>query len=246
VILSGYNVAKSEILNGCTISTGFAEKRRILLKNILEFFTAKKKKRRNVLVPPEAYEPSVRVENVFRENIASVHRKMVLEVGTLQAVPGRATHSMALFPDIELHNYVKVDIIDGPDVDVVADLHSLPSDWTGRFDCFIANAVFEHLERPWIAAMEVARVLAPGGIFLVKTHQCFPIHGYPSDFFRFSDSAMRLIFEDAGLVVEACGYDHRCMIIPPEQIVPDSMVFAWNKEFPSYIHVGATGHKPSA
>jgi len=215
------------------------------LHNLLKLFARKTEKRRNVLELPEPYEPSVQVEGVFRDTLASAERKMILEVGTLQAVPGRSTHSMSLFPAIEPKNYVKVDIIDGPDVDVVADLHNLPDDWTGKFDCFIAHAVFEHLERPWIAAKEVARILTPGGVFLVKTHQCFPVHGYPSDFFRFSDSALRLIFEDAGLVVDACGYDYRCMIVPPEEIVPDSMVFAWNREFPSYIHVGATGHKSS-
>ncbi|WP_244910372.1 class I SAM-dependent methyltransferase [Agrobacterium rosae] len=204
----------------------------------------KKRSARNVRQAPEQHLPEFRVEDLFHEKIMGDQRKMILEVGTLQAVPGRSTHSMSLFPNIAAENYVKLDIIDGPDVDVVGDLHNLPEEWSGRFDCFIAHAVFEHLERPWVAAREVARVLSPGGVFLIKTHQTFPIHGYPSDFFRFSDAALRLIFEDAGLSVDGCGYEHRCIIVPPEPILPDAMVFDWNREFPSFIHVGATGHKP--
>ncbi|TDK39136.1 class I SAM-dependent methyltransferase [Rhizobium deserti] len=207
-------------------------------------FGQRKAKNEGGHLTPEPYEPQVRVEDVFYQRLVDADRQRVLEVGTLQAVPGRSTHSMSLFPSVQPKNYVRLDIIDGPDVDVVGDLHKLPNDWNNRFDCFVAHAVFEHLERPWIAAKEVARVLAPGGRFLVKTHQCFPIHGYPSDFFRFSDAALRLIFEDAGLVVDACGYDYRCMIIPPKEIVPEAHLSGWNKEFPSYIHVGATGYKP--
>jgi 2-polyprenyl-3-methyl-5-hydroxy-6-metoxy-1,4-benzoquinol methylase len=45
------------------------------------------------------------------------------------------------------------------------------------FDALVAVAVFEHLERPWIAAKEVARVLKPGGFAYVSTHQTFPLHG---------------------------------------------------------------------
>lgn len=192
---------------------------------------------------PEVYEPKQQVENLFWQSVAQAEPKTVLEVGTLQALPGRSTHLMARFPKISPENYVRLDVIDGADVDVVGDLHHLPQEWTSKFDCFIANAVFEHLDRPWIAAKEVARVLAPGGLFFVGTHQCFPVHGYPSDFFRFSDSALRMIFEDAGLVVDACDYANRCMIVPPPEIVPSSMVIGWNKEFPSYIHVNASGRK---
>lgn len=94
-----------------------------------------------------------------------------------------------------------VDILEGPDVDVVCDLHQLPDEWSGRFDAFVASAVFEHLDRPWVAAREVQRVLAPRGVAYISTHQTFPLHGYPKDFFRFSTDALSLIFADAGMEI---------------------------------------------
>ena len=180
----------------------------------------------------------------FFEASAQLRPKRVLEVGTLQARPGYSSHSRAGFPEIADEDYVRLDIQAGADVDVVGDLHALPQAWTGRFDAFIANAVFEHLMRPWVAAKEVSRVLAPGGLFLAQTHQCFPLHGYPNDYFRFSREALRLVFEDAGLIVEACDYRGRCAIVPPADIVPPAGLRAWNEEFPSFILVSAWGRKP--
>ncbi len=65
---------------------------------------------------------------------------------------------------------------------------------------------------------------------------------YPSDFFRFSREALRLIFEDAGLEVEVSDYRDRCMILAPAMVETGSF-HLWNALFPSYIQVLATGRK---
>ena len=39
----------------------------------------------------------------------------------------------------------------------------------------------------------------------------------------------------SGLVVDGCDYAYRCMIVPPEEIVPDVAVIDWNRQFPSLI-----------
>jgi SAM-dependent methyltransferase len=137
-----------------------------------------------------------------------------------------------------------VDIKPGHDVDVIADIHSLPVDWADRYDACIASAVFEHLERPWIAAKEVARILAPGGVCYIATHQTFPLHGYPKDFFRFSSDALKLIFEDAGLEVLGLGYSHRTKIILPPELLDEAQIDAWNAQFPSYALVTLVAKKP--
>ncbi len=196
------------------------------------------------MLVPDAYTPDVNVGQVFREGILKQRPKSVLEVGTRRTAPDRETHKRDVFPWVAHDNYVRLDIRDGVDVDMIGDIHNLRAEWTGRFECFIADAVFEHLERPWIAAKEVARILASGGSFFIVTHQCYPIHGHPNDFFRFSKEALRLIFEDAGLIVDAAEYSEQCLIIPPENIVPYGMLDSWNREFPSYALVKATGHKP--
>jgi SAM-dependent methyltransferase len=177
--------------------------------------------------------------------VRTIKPSSALEVGTLQSVPDRPTHSRFGFPFLADSQYVKCDIAPGPDVDVVADVHCLPAEWTDKYGAFIANAVWEHLKRPWIAAKEVARILSPGGIFLIESHQTFPIHGYPSDYFRFSKEALTLILEDAGLEISAIDYIDRTIIIPPPHIVPPEHVESWNLENPSYLIVMACGRKPA-
>lgn len=186
-----------------------------------------------------------------RERFFAVGRSLgpgshVLEVGTRQATEGIATHSRAAFPNVTRENYVMADVLPGHDVDVVADLHRLPAQWAGRFDAFVAIAVFEHLARPWLAAKEMARVLAPGGVCYVATHQTFPLHGHPSDFFRFSKEALSLVVEDAGLRVLDVAYEHRARIVTPEAIVPAQALDAWNAAWPSYLIVHLFAQKPGA
>jgi len=179
----------------------------------------------------------------FKKAIASGQPKSVLEVGTAQAVPGVSSHHMYLFPGVDRSQYTMVDILAGPDVDVVADLHALPSEWTNRYDAFVAFAVFEHLERPWIAAREVERILAPGGICHISTHHTFPLHGYPRDYFRFSTDALGLIFSDAGLELLAVAYAYRCKIILPPELIDPVHLDTWNETFPSYTLVNLTARK---
>jgi SAM-dependent methyltransferase len=167
----------------------------------------------------------------------------VLEIGTKQSMEGRASHVKHLFPRVPRGNYLMADVEAGTDVDVVADLHALPQDWTNRFDALVAVSVFEHLERPWIAAKEVARVVAPGGFCYIGTHQTFPLHGYPSDFFRFSKEALALIFRDAGLNVVECEYEHRAKISAPNEFIPLSYQDEWNATFPSYMVVNLFAEK---
>lgn len=109
--------------------------------------------------------------------------------------------------------FVGSDFIEGQDVDVVADAHTMSQVFgENAFDAVISISVFEHIARPWIAAVEVARILKPGGNALIHVPFAFPEHGYPSDYFRFTKQGLRLIFEDAGLQTLALDYEAPCWI----------------------------------
>jgi SAM-dependent methyltransferase len=136
----------------------------------------------------------------------------VLELGTKRSVPTRSTvhrdwaHAEATF--------VRSDFQKGEDVDVLADIHDLSSAFSPScFDAVIACSVFEHVQRPWIAAGEIAKVLRPGGRVFVQTHFAFPLHSYPHDYWRFTTDALKTIFEDAGLTTLATDFQFPCQII---------------------------------
>ena len=119
----------------------------------------------------------------------------VLEIGT-RRWGKNATHHKAMFPCAT--EYIMSDIMEGEDVDVLADLHKLTETFAeNSFDFIIACSVFEHLEKPWLAAPEILKVLKPGGCFFVQTHHAFPIHGYPVDYFRFTEKGLESLFDKA-------------------------------------------------
>ncbi|WP_271163551.1 methyltransferase domain-containing protein [Brevundimonas intermedia] len=191
-------------------------------------------------IPMEARNP----RELFLDLVEKEKPSPVLEIGTHQSVPGQSTHHMAWFPHIERENYTMSDIFSGEDVDEVADIHNIPDHWNSKYQAFISLSVFEHLDRPWIAARQIERLLAPGGLCYIRTHQSFPLHGFPHDFFRFSEKGLSLILNDAGLEVLSSGYEDRCKIIPPDRVVHYYMVDQWNENHPSYIHVHIVARKP--
>lgn len=97
-----------------------------------------------------------------------------------------------LFPSIS--DYTGVDIVEGENVDIVADLHVLSRTVHRQFDFAFSVSVFEHLVMPWVAAVELNRVLVPGGIAFIQSHPAWPLHDEPWDFFRFSREAWTGLF----------------------------------------------------
>ncbi len=91
--------------------------------------------------------------------------------------------------------YVGADILPGPNVDVVCDAHSLADHFDhNSIDAIFSVSVFEHLLMPWKAVLEMNKVLKPGGLVLTMTHQSFPPHDQPWDFWRFTDQAWHGLF----------------------------------------------------
>lgn len=75
------------------------------------------------------------------------------------------------------------------------------------FDCLLADQVLEHVKgSPYRAISESFRVVRPGGLVVHTTCFINPIHGSPSDFWRFTPDALRLLCESHGPVIEASGW----------------------------------------
>ena len=96
-------------------------------------------------------------------------------------------------------NYVGFDFYDGENVDVVGDVHQLSNYFQGqeKFDLIFSSAVFEHLHMPWVAAMEIQKLLKVGGYVFIETHFSFSSHERPWHFFQFSDMGLRALFNDS-------------------------------------------------
>lgn len=111
--------------------------------------------------------------------------KSVLEVGSLD-VNG---HIRGLF---EGKAYVGLDMRDGPNVDVLLDAHKIKSQFEPeQFDMVICFDTLEHDNKFWVTLENMKWVLKKGGWLLlgVPSRTC-PLHGHPSDYWRFMEPAM--------------------------------------------------------
>jgi hypothetical protein len=129
----------------------------------------------------------------FIEEMVKMPRGRVLEIGS------RARSGTVYRGIVPAHlAYTGLDIREGPNVDVVGDAHELEkSVGVAQFNVVYSIAVFEHLAMPWKAALSINRVLVDGGMFYAGTHQTFPLHETPWDFWRFSDRAWHSLFNAA-------------------------------------------------
>lgn len=157
--------------------------------------------------------------DVLFENFIARCRAMdaprVLEIGTRRLFPSRSTRRNAWVPNAS--EYLGADIAPGTDVDIVIDVHRL-SQVVGeeQFDIIISCSSFEHFKYPHLAAHEMMKALRVGGVLFIMTHQAFPLHGAPYDYFRFSREALAGLFgTQMGFRVLATDYEFPVKLYSP-------------------------------
>lgn len=125
----------------------------------------------------------------------------VLEIGALS----RAKSAVAAFPAPRFR-YRNCDLAAGNVPDTIqADITCCPQIPDDSYDVIISCDVFEHIDRPWLAAAEIARILRPGGIVLTRTVWAWRNHPCPIDYWRFSPQCLDFLFDS--LECLELGYD---------------------------------------
>lgn len=181
------------------------------------------------------FEPMTDLETMVADRLRELPAgTAVMEVGTL----GGESRWRDGIEDSGMR-YIGLDMQWGPGVTMVGNLERLSNDVTpGSIGLILCCSVLEHVRHPWVAMEQMSRALRPHGSLLVSTHQSFPLHYYPVDMFRFSLEALEMLMEDAGLEIEASGYNFPCKVVPMQTITP------WNLEAEAWLIVEAWGRKP--
>ncbi|THB80541.1 MAG: class I SAM-dependent methyltransferase [Desulfobacteraceae bacterium] len=120
----------------------------------------------------------------------------ILEIGSREVTGATVSRARKQLSQAE---YVGFDYYPGHNVDVVGDVHKLSSYFPEgeQFDIIYSSACFEHFAMPWVAAVEIAKMLKTGGTLLIETHYSYTAHERPWHFFQFSDMALKVLFSDA-------------------------------------------------
>jgi len=86
------------------------------------------------------------------------------------------------------------DMLAGDGVDRVINLEdSLPSD-VGVFAHIECISVLEHSRKPWALAENIERLLDREGTLHLQVPFIWRVHSYPDDYWRFTTSAVQLLF----------------------------------------------------
>jgi hypothetical protein len=117
----------------------------------------------------------------------------ILEIGSREVTGKRKDYVRG---NLSKAAYVGFDFYPGDNVDVVGDVHKLSTYFSKdeKFDIIFTSACFEHFAMPWIAAVEIAKMLKVGGYLMIETHFSYSSHERPWHFFQYSDMALKVLF----------------------------------------------------
>lgn len=144
----------------------------------------------------------VRDERINDHLLALVRRAgitggAVLEIGGRQHPRGRV-----FGPGF---SYVNLDLEHSDETTIVGDITDCPEIADGTYDVVLSVDVFEHVDRPWLAAAEIARILKPGGLAYTSTLFSWRYHPCPIDYWRYTPDALEFLFAD--LITFDKGFD---------------------------------------
>jgi SAM-dependent methyltransferase len=91
--------------------------------------------------------------------------------------------------------YIRMETVPREGIDVVGSVYNIPFP-ESSFDSVICTQVFEHLAEPEKAVKEIQRILKKSGCVLVTVPQMAPLHGEPSDFFRYTNHGLEALFRE--------------------------------------------------
>jgi hypothetical protein len=131
---------------------------------------------------------------LFVQRHAGLLRGPMLEIGSRDY--GSTQDLRSLFPQAE---YIGVDAVAGPGVDVVldltADFEAVDARLAGRrFNAIFCFSVLEHCAQPFRMAENITRLTAAGGRLLVGAPFSWQVHAYPRDYWRFTADGIRVLF----------------------------------------------------
>jgi SAM-dependent methyltransferase len=82
------------------------------------------------------------------------------------------------FPEVDIQN-----LVDYPD---------------NSYDIVVIDNILEHVAFPKKAVSEIFRILKDDGLCICLTPFLVKIHGYPNDYWRFTASGLRIVFDNFG------------------------------------------------
>ncbi len=132
---------------------------------------------------------------LFAKSFRNIIKGPILEVGSRDY--GNTQNFRELFAN---EQYLGIDMQAGKGVDQVLDLadgfESIDAALQGRrFKTIICMSVLEHCRDPFKMAQNIQSLMSENGVLLVSVPFSWEIHGFPDDYWRFTPSGVRTLFQ---------------------------------------------------
>ena len=155
-----------------------------------------------LLVAKEVFAGNTLARSLFNEAMKSYSISgEVLDIGS-KSIHNAYYKNMDISKDT---NITFTDLNEGQGV-VTLDVEKKFPFEDNTFDCIISYNLFEHVFNYQNSTTEIQRVLKPGGKFIIAVPFLYHFHADPDDFYRFTDSAIKRIWELGGLKCESIEY----------------------------------------
>ena len=155
------------------------------------------------IYPPAPFVNVIATEkkHIVKSKIFGLNSELdVLDIGSgLKKGPG-----VWLWHNQAKEKITRLDIVDGPEIDIVADATNLPME-DKKYDAVVLQSVIEHVEDVEALLNECVRVLKVGGHIYIEMPFLQGVHGDPSDFWRMTPNGMISHLERRGIAVESFG-----------------------------------------
>lgn len=137
----------------------------------------------------------------LQAHLSTRRRYDIIDLGAAVSRGQTLTHRDLVEP--YLGRYTGVDIVASPNVDVVMTRpYTIPLP-SRSADVVISGQAFEHIPFPWATALEIRRVLRPGGLAIVTAPSRGHVHDV-HDCWRYYPDGMRALAHWTGMeIVEA-------------------------------------------
>src|SRR5690554_3427244 len=132
--------------------------------------------------------PRWRTNQEIRQFARTQQSGRVLEIGSGKPVNGKYPYSAADLFDCEVVRSDIDPVFGHPVVDVMSD------DLSG-FDAILCANVLEHVPDPQAAVDNMRKGLPDGGRVFAVVPFAYPLHDEPGDYWRFTEHALRRLFD---------------------------------------------------
>jgi hypothetical protein len=171
---------------------------------------------------------------------------------------GTAERWREVFDKQGLKPFIGIDLFEGPNVDLQADLcdpaiFDRHPDLEGRFNLVFCSALLEHVADLFTCAKVIRRLIAPGGYLYFSGPWAAGYHAYPDDYWRISFSGLKVLFPDLEWLLKWYAGTNKGVTIDFDDATLERKLFTFDSQSArarmsdrsiSYIMVSGLGRAP--